>query len=124
MTPVITSPICIENLPSFVAHTTCSPTFRGCPSIVTLADPAIAPFDDATLEGVLEDSPPLEHAAAPPIAIAAAPIEINISWFTRFSFARARKLVQKYARITAFGSRFAPTLYRELRDRSERNVRS
>src|SRR6185312_13656182 len=114
MTPVITSPICIENLPSFVAHTTCSPTFRGCPSIVTLADPAIAPFDD----------PPLEHAAAPPIAIAAAPIEINISWFTRFSFARARKLVQKYARITAFGSRFAPTLYRELRDRSERNVRS
>src|SRR6185312_7574130 len=103
MTPVITSPICIENLPSFVAHTTCSPTFRGCPSIMTLADPAIAPSgDDATLEGVLEDSPPLEHAAAPPMTIAAAPIEIKISWFNRFFYVRHRKLVQTYAQITAF----------------------
>jgi hypothetical protein len=76
--------------------------FRGCPSMVTLADPApleadadavalveLAALldDDAALEEVLEDSLSLEQAATPPTAIVAAPMAINNSCFTDFSFA-------------------------------------
>lgn len=84
MTPVIGSPMAMENLPSVVEHTIGPPTFCDWPSTVTFADPGateavldevaelefVAALDDVALgDVVLDDGPdallPLEQPATP-----------------------------------------------------------
>jgi hypothetical protein len=101
MTPVITSPMAMENLPSVVEHTTGPSTVFGWPSTVMVAGAApleadpdtaaglelvVAPDDVVALDEVLEDLWSLEQPAAPVTAIVAAPMAINNSRFTIFSF--------------------------------------
>jgi hypothetical protein len=102
MTPVITSPMAMENFPSVVEHTTGPPTFCGWPSTVTVAGPAaaaglgaVAPValvvalvelvvvaDDVLVEDLLS----LEQPATPATAIVATPTAIKNSRFTELSF--------------------------------------
>ena len=98
MTPVIASPMAMENLPLFVAHTTGPLTFWGWPSTVTFVSPAAAA--GLLLDGVdeLDDGPdalwPLEQPAAPATIVTAA-MAINNSRFTKFSLGRD-DLVKQY----------------------------
>jgi hypothetical protein len=55
--------------------------------VVALAELAALLDDDAAVGEVLEDSSSFEQAAAPATAIVAAPMAINNSCFTDFSFA-------------------------------------
>jgi hypothetical protein len=55
--------------------------------VVAPAELAAPVDDDAAVEEVLEDSSSPEQAATPPTAIVAAPMAINNSCFTVFSFA-------------------------------------
>ena len=99
MTPVIASPMAMENLPLFVAHTTGPLTFWGWPSTVTFVSPAAA-AEVLVLEGVaeLDDGPdallPPEQPAAPATIVAEA-MASNNSRFTKFSLGRG-DLVKQY----------------------------
>jgi hypothetical protein len=70
--------------------------------VVALAELAALLDDDAAVGEVFEDSS-FEQATAPPTAIVAAPMAINNSCFTDFSFALRSALrgrVKQYDRIT------------------------
>jgi hypothetical protein len=55
--------------------------------VVALAELAALLDDDAAVGELLEESSSFEQAARPPTAIVAAPMAINNSCFTDFSFA-------------------------------------
>jgi len=69
--------------------TTADPaTLEAGADVVALAEPAALLDDDAAVGDVSEESSSLEQAATPVTAIVAAPMAINNSYFTDFSFAR------------------------------------